>query len=112
MEGVKKVCRGFITELEAREDKNLVLEEIARILRLKDTKAPRRPQRVILMGPPGTEKESIALRVAAKYQLVYVQVTQLVKDAIRRERNTPFAKDLANRLRNFETRKYKVTLVF
>jgi len=54
------------------------------------------------MGPPGSEKQNHALKVAEKYQLIYVQVNQLLKDAIRREGNTPFAKDLAYRLQNSE----------
>lgn len=98
IEGVKQVCKGFITELEAKENKNLVLEEIVRVLKLKSTKAPRRPQRIILMGPPGSEKENLASKVAKKYQLVYVQVHQLIKDAIRRDGNSEFAKTLAQKL--------------
>ena len=41
--GVKKTCQGQITELEASEDHQTEIEEIGRILKLKNTKAPRRP---------------------------------------------------------------------
>jgi hypothetical protein len=51
-----------------------VVEEINRILKLKNTNAPRRPQRIILMGSPGSKKEQYALQIAEKYQIVYVQV--------------------------------------
>jgi hypothetical protein len=40
-----------------------ILEEIARVLKLKITKGPRRALRVILMGPVGSETESQALKV-------------------------------------------------
>ena len=61
MKGVKAVCRGYMTELEENEEFNRCLEEIVRILKLKSTKAPRRPQRIILLGPPGLDKETHAL---------------------------------------------------
>ena len=75
MAGVKDVCRGLITELDGNKENNEhILEEIVRVLKLKRTKAPRRPQRVILMGPPGSGTEAQALKIAEKYKLVYVNV--------------------------------------
>ena len=71
-----------------------MLEEIVRILKLKDTKAPRRPQRVILMGSPGSKKENYALKVSEKYQLVYVQVSQLIKEVMRRNGDNDYARQL------------------
>ena len=41
--GVENICRGFITELESSPTPNRVVEEINRILKLKNTNAPRRP---------------------------------------------------------------------
>lgn len=57
MAGVKKVCQGLITELDGTKDQTHILEEIARVLKLKISKGARRPQRVILMGPPGSQTE-------------------------------------------------------
>lgn len=57
------------------------------------------------MGPPGSETEEQAVKIAQKYKLVYVQVTQMLKDAIRREGETQLAQDLAQRLQNNEPRK-------
>ena len=105
MEGVKQVCKGFITELDGTKSEQQILEEIARVLKLKQTKAPRRPQRIILMGPPGSNTEVQAQKIAEKYKLVYVQVLQMFKDAIRREGDTVLAQDLATRLQNNEPRK-------
>lgn len=102
LSGVKEVCRGLITELDGSKDNQEILEEIVRVLKLKQTKAPRRPQRVILMGPPGSCTEEHAIKIAQKYKLVYVPVTQMLKDAIRREGDTQVAQDLAARLANNE----------
>lgn len=64
MQGVKEVCRGLITELDGTKSQQQILEEIARVLKLKRTKAPRRPQRVILLGPPGSSTEQQAIKIA------------------------------------------------
>ena len=106
MQGVKNVCKGLITELDASQSEQLVLEEIARVLKLKATKAPSRPKRIILLGPPGSEKQQHALRIAQKYQLIYINVTQLLKDYIRRGDNSTFYKDMAFKLKNDQPGKY------
>ena len=100
------MCKGFITELDGTKSEQQILEVIARVLKLKQTKAPRRPQRIILMGPPGSNTEVQAQKIAEKYKLVYVQVLQMFKDAIRREGDTVLAQDLATRLQNNEPRKF------
>lgn len=106
MNCVKDVCRGLITELDGGKSEQQILEEIVRVLKLKRTKAPRKPQRVILLGPPGSQTEQQAVKIAEKYKLVYVQVTQMLKDAIRREGDTPLAQDLATKLHNNEPCKF------
>ena len=83
-----------MTELESSQDEMSVVEEINRILKLKDTNAPRRPQRIILMGSPGSQKEQYALQIAEKYQLVYVQVNQLIKEVTRRNGDNDYARQL------------------
>ena len=55
--GVQNICQGFITELESSPSEMRVVEEINSILKLQNTNAPRRPQRIILMGSPGSKKE-------------------------------------------------------
>lgn len=54
------------------------------------------------MGPPGSQTEKYAIKIANKYKLVYVQVTQMLKDAIRREGDTQLALDLATKLEKNE----------
>ena len=96
IEGVKHIYKGSITNVDANNSLQDVSEEIMhRVLKLKHSKGPSRPQRIILMGTPGCGKEKYAQRVADEYQLVYIQVTQLLKDAVRREGTSSFAQDLA-----------------
>ena len=92
IKGVKSICQGFITELDSQDEEMRVVEEINSILKLKNTNAPRRPQRIILMGSPGSKKEQYALKIAEKYQVVYVQVSQLIKEASRRNDDNDYAR--------------------
>ena len=94
LQGVKNICQGFITELETNQSEMRVVEAINRILKLKNTNAPRRPQRIILMGSPGSKKEEYALKIAEKYQVVYVQVSQLIKEVTRRNDDNDYARQL------------------
>ena len=71
-----------------------LVEEIVRIMKLKNTNAPRRPQRIILIGSPGSKKEQYAQRIAEKYKLVYVQVSQLIKETMRRNGDNDYARQL------------------
>jgi adenylate kinase len=64
---VKEVCKGSIIELDGNKDLNLVLEDIARNLKMNISNAPRRPPRVFLIGPPGSRKTHFALQIAQKY---------------------------------------------
>jgi adenylate kinase family enzyme len=100
MEGVKKVLQGMVTDMDITdlEQETLVVEEIFRCLKIKKTKAPKRPKRIILLGPPGSQKERYAQWLADKYKLVNVRVSQLITDHIRREENREYVEEL--RLRN------------
>lgn len=84
----------MITSLQAQQDEMLLVEEVVRILKLRDTNAPRRPQRIFLLGSPGSKKEEYALRIAEKYKLVYVQVSQLIKETMRRNGDNDLARSL------------------
>jgi polynucleotide 5'-kinase involved in rRNA processing len=46
--------------MDGNKSEGIVLEEIARILKLNKSNAPRRPPRIILIGPPGSGKTGIA----------------------------------------------------
>ena len=45
---------------------------MAKSLKLKKSNAPRKPPKIILMGPPGVELKEHAKNVSMKYKLVYV----------------------------------------
>lgn len=58
---------------------------MARIMALKDTNAPRKPPKIIMMGPPGVEIGKHARQISEKYKLIYIDVDQMVKDCVRRK---------------------------
>lgn len=61
IEGVKEIYKGSITVTDANKSHEDVAEEIMhRVLKLKHSKGPSRPQRIILMGTPGSDKEKYA----------------------------------------------------
>lgn len=91
---MKAACKGQIIELDGNRPEGVILEEIVRILKLTRSKGPRRPPRVLLMGPPGCGKTDHAKKLAQKYKLQYVKVNELVKDYIRNEPNPSKAQEL------------------
>ena len=87
-------------ELDGNRPEGVILEEVVRILKLNRSKGPRRPPRILLMGPPGCGKTEQAKRLALKYKLQYVKVSEMIKDQIRNENNVTKAQDLRSRLEN------------
>jgi len=63
MDDVKKVLKGMISDMnisEMEQENNSVVETIFKCLNVKKTKAPTRPKRIILLGPPGSQQERYA----------------------------------------------------
>ena len=89
IQGVKEQFLGSITEVEANKPEEKILEEIARILFLKTSNSPKKPPKIILMGPPGVECQTHAVEIASKYKLINLDVDQLCKDWIRRQGDDP-----------------------
>ena len=60
MRGVRNTFKGFVYEYDANEkDQNEVANDLARMLRIRyKSDAPRRPPRVILLGPPGSGRST------------------------------------------------------
>ena len=75
---------GDIVEIDGKMGKKKIVEEMAHLLKFKQTKAPRKAPRIIMMGPPGSDCEEHAMRLAKKYSLVYIDTEQLLRDFIRR----------------------------
>lgn len=84
--------------MDGNKSEGIILEEIARILKLHRSRGPRRPPRIILMGPPGCGKTDHARNLAQKYKLQYVKISHIIKDLIRTEGKSAKGKDLKERL--------------
>jgi adenylate kinase family enzyme len=69
---------------------------------LKESQAPRKPPKVILMGPPGVEIKEFAKDLAAKYKIININVDQIVKDSVRRHGDNPNALQLREYIKNGE----------
>jgi adenylate kinase len=74
IKGVKTAFKGFIFEYNAVDKaQNDVANDLARMLRLRfRSNAPRRPPRVILLGPPGSGRSTQANLIAKRYGLVHI----------------------------------------
>lgn len=55
------------------------------------------------MGPPGSSTSEQAKKVCEKYNLVHVQVLQVLKDVIRKQSDSTEAKRLAERIQNHQS---------
>lgn len=86
IKGVKSAFNGFIYEYNAADKaQNDVANDLARMLRIRyRSNAPRRPPRVILLGPPGSGRSTQAEIVANRYGLVHICTRSLLKHEIKR----------------------------
>lgn len=76
---VKEAFSGSYCEIDAGQDHDTVVNDIARIMKLKiKSNAPRRPPRVLIVGPPGSGKTTIGRLIAQKYDLIYVSAANLL----------------------------------
>lgn len=60
IQGVKDQFLGSIYEIDGNKSKRKIVEEMARLLALKDTNAPRKPPKIVMMGPPGVDLNAFA----------------------------------------------------
>ena len=84
IEGVKAQFMGDIIEVDGNKQKYQIVEEMVRMLGLKKSNAPRMPQKIIMVGPPGVELKNHARNLSMKYKLVFIDTDQMCKDFCRR----------------------------
>ena len=82
--GVQAAFKGFVYEYQGDDkDQNEVANDLARMLRIRyKTDAPRRPPRVILLGPPGSGRSTQARVISSRFGLVHICARTLIKDEI------------------------------
>lgn len=82
--GVKDAFNNFIYEYNAVDrNQTEVANDLARILRIRfKSNGPRRPARVILLGPPGSGRSHQAELLSKRFGLVYVCTRRLLKNEI------------------------------
>lgn len=82
IEGVKDIYAGMISVVDGNKNQDVILQEIARILKLKSVNAPRRAPKIVLVGVPGSGKTTQAIKLAEKLRIVHVQASSLLKNKI------------------------------
>jgi adenylate kinase family enzyme len=102
LQGVKDQLQGSIIEIDSNKQEQKILEEIARILFLNESSAPRKPPKIILMGPPGVDTKEHATKISQKYKLINLDVDQICKDLVRRQGDNPNASQLRKLIKNGE----------
>lgn len=87
MKGVKSAFDGFVYEFDANDkDPNEAGNEIARMLRIRyKSDSPRRPPRVILLGPPGSGRSTQARIISKRFGLVHICTRTLIRAEIKKK---------------------------
>lgn len=86
MKAVKEIYPNRLI-LEIDENKNLssIIDDISRILKLKNKSlGSRLPPRIILQGPPCSKKSEIAESIAKKYSIVHISISSLLLNEIKK----------------------------
>lgn len=86
MKGVKEAFSNFIFEHDVTDKSyNDVIPDLTRMLNLRFREnAPRRPPRILLVGPPGSGRNTQSKAVAACFGLVHISARALLKNEIKR----------------------------
>ena len=88
--GVRSVFKQFIYEYSCSDvTESDVTKDLATMLRLRfKSDAPRRPPRVILLGPPGSSRSTQSAILAQKFGLVNISPSELLKAEYERNPGT------------------------
>ncbi len=80
--GVREAYEGFLYQV--RVNPETVSDTVASLKRMVQVKlnSPKRPPRLIILGPPGSGRATQARALAKRYGLVHVSTMQLLRDEI------------------------------
>jgi len=93
--GVKEVYRIQHHPVEASDDQQVTIDRVSKLMAMRGrSSAPRRPPRVVVLGPPGSGRSTQAINLASRYGLVYISSSQLLKDQV--ERKTELGRQIAH----------------
>lgn len=82
---VKQVYQNNFYQIEVKDNREEIIENVARLLKYKlKNNAPKRSQKIIVAGPPGSGRTSLTKQLCAKYGFVNISTNQLMKDQIAR----------------------------
>jgi adenylate kinase len=84
LQGVREIYSGRIAVVDGNMRQDIVLQEIARLLKLKKVNAPRTCPKILLIGSPGSGKTTQARMIAEKLKVIHIEVNSMVKDIINR----------------------------
>jgi adenylate kinase len=86
LKGVKEVYGAQWHEVDGVGNVDQVSAKVERVFKVKGrSRAPRKPPRVMVLGPPGSGRSSQARKLSQRYGLVLVSSSQLLKDQIQRK---------------------------
>ena len=90
LQGVREIFKGFMTELDIKDrDSQEVGSHISKIIGLRyKPGAPRRQPQVVIVGPPGSGRQSQSKLLAEQFGLVHVCVRKLLKEEIEKNPDT------------------------
>ena len=87
--GIKAIYNSQVHEIEAVGDLAVVSGNIYKVFLAKGrNKAPRKPPKVIILGPPGSGRTTLANSLSKTYGLTFVSTVQLLRDQINRKTET------------------------
>jgi len=80
---IKEIYKNYFFQIDGQNTEDKLLEEMARLVKYRiRSKAPKRSARVLILGPPGSGRSSIANFVSKKYGFVNVNTAHLLKDLV------------------------------